>query len=327
MVADRSIEAQSSAARRRGPRSRTGAGRTAEAPSPVERQGARIALLFVLPGLAIYAIFMLYPFVNSIWYSLTDWNGATTSQHFVGIDNYVEMFQDSLLWQGLRNNFIWVVIGTISPVVIGLLLALILWSNVRGSLAFRALYFLPFILPTVVVSIVWIWIYHPLYGILPKVFDALGLQALATGWLGDPSFALIAVLIAAIWATFGFVVMVLYAGLQAVNIELVEAAMLDGANWWQRARYIVIPQIAPVLTMVTAVTLIGGFSVFDFILVMTGGGPGTATEVLGTVTYKEAFGLNRVGYGASISMLITLLSLVSAIVFVRVRERGLKDVA
>jgi raffinose/stachyose/melibiose transport system permease protein len=326
VTADRTMEARGGPATRRGA-FRMGARGRAEAPSPIERQGAKLAVLFLLPGLLVYAIFMLYPFVNSIWYSLTDWNGATTSQHFVGIQNYIEMFQDSLLWQGLRNNLIWVVLGTISPVVIGLLLAMILWSNTRGSLALRALYFLPFILPTVVVSIVWSWIYHPLYGILPKMFKALGLDMLATGWLGDPSFALIAVLIAAVWATFGFVVMVLYAGLQGVNIELVEAAMLDGANWFQRARYIVIPQIAPVLTMVTAVTLIGGFSVFDFILVMTGGGPGTATEVLGTVTYKQAFGLNRVGYGAAISMLITLLSLVSAVIFVRVRERGLKDVA
>jgi raffinose/stachyose/melibiose transport system permease protein len=218
---------------------------------------------------------------------------------------------------------IWVVLGTIAPVVLGLFEALLVWTgSQRGSLFFRTLFFLPFVLPLVVVGIVWQWIYHPLFGVLNSVLDTVGLDSLSRGWLADPHAALYAVLIAAIWGATGFCFLILHAALQNVDISTVEASMIDGANWFQRARNVIIPQIAPQLTMVTAVTLIGGFAVFDIIFVMTGGGPGNASEVLATYTYKTAFQQNQAGYGSALAMLIPLLSLVSAIVFVRLRERS-----
>ncbi len=116
--------------------------------------------------------------------------------------------------------------------------------------------------------------------------------------------------------------MVLFAGLQNVSTDLVDASVMDGANWYRRARHVILPGISPVLTMVTTITLIGGFSVFDVVFIMTGGGPGTSSEVLATYTYKSAFERNEVGYGAPLSIVITLLSLVSAVVFVRLRERS-----
>jgi raffinose/stachyose/melibiose transport system permease protein len=221
------------------------------------------------------------------------------------------------------NNVVWVVIGTIAPVVLGLFEALLVWTgSQRGSLFFRTLFFLPFVLPLVVVGIVWQWIYHPLFGVLNSGLDAVGLGSLSRGWLADPHAALYAVLIAAIWGATGFCFLILHAALQNVDMSTVEASMIDGANWFQRARHVIIPQIAPQLTMVTAVTLIGGFAVFDIIFVMTGGGPGNASEVLATYTYKTAFQQNQAGYGSALAMLITILSLVSAVVFVRLRERS-----
>jgi ABC-type sugar transport system permease subunit len=173
----------------------------------------------------------------------------------------------------------------------------------------------------VVVGIVWQWLYNPLFGPINKILNSIGLGQLSRGWLGDPNTALYAVLVAGIWGTFGFVVVVLLAALQNVDVSTVEASMLDGANWFQRARHIIIPQIGPQLTLVTSITLIGGFSVFDLIFVMTHGGPGHASEVLATYTYKMAFEQNQAGYGSTLAVLITLLSLVSAVVFVRLRER------
>ncbi len=295
-------------------------GRALDLPA-LHRQQRYNAIFFILPGLLVYLAFMVYPFLDTIYLSFTNWNGVADTKHWVGLANYARMFGDGTVLKAFWNNVIWVVIGTISPVIIGLLLALLLWSGVRGSLLFRTIYFLPFILPLVVVGIVWQWIYHPLFGVLNKALNAVGLKGLARGWLGDPHTALYAVLAAAIWATFGFVVVVLLAALQNVDMSLVEAAMIDGANWFQRARHIVIPQIAPVLTMVTTITLIGGFSVFDIVFVMTGGGPGHSSEVLATYTYKTAFQQNEAGYGSALSMLITALSFVSAVVFVRLRER------
>jgi raffinose/stachyose/melibiose transport system permease protein len=237
----------------------------------------------------------------------------------------VEMFGDSAVLRAFFNNVIWVIIGTISPVVIGLFLALLLWSGTRGSLIFRTIYFLPFILPLVVVALVWQWIFHPLFGPVNKILDGVGLEQFSRGWLGDPNTALYAVLISAIPGATGLVVMILFAALQNVDVSQVEAAMIDGASWSQRAWYIVIPQLAPVITMVTAITLIGGFAVFDNVFVMTGGGPGHASEVLGTYTYQVAFQQNEAGYGSALAVLMTALSLVSAIVFVRLRERQSND--
>ena len=289
--------------------------------SALRRQQAKYAVLFIAPGLAVYLVFMVYPFLNTIYLSMTNWNGVAETKEFVGLSNYVRMFGDGAALKAFWNNVIWVIIGTIAPVVIGFFEALLVWGGKRGSLFFRTFFFLPFVLPLVVVGLVWQWIYNPLFGVVNKVLDGVGLDGLSRGWLADPHTALYAVLIAAIWGASGFCFLILHASLQSVDMSTVEAAMIDGANWFQRAWNIIIPQIAPQLTMVTTVTLIGGFSVFDIIFVMTGGGPGTASEVLATYTYKTAFQQNEAGYGSALAMLITALSLVSAIVFVRLRER------
>ena len=283
---------------------------------PLKRQQMYYAILFISPALAIYLVFMLYPFLNTIYLSFTNWNGATVTKDFVGLSNYARMIGDAAAWKAFYNNVIWVIIGTISPVVIGLFLALLLWSGARGSLFFRTVYFLPFILPLVVVSIVWQWIFHPLFGPFNKLLDSVGLEQLSRGWLGDPNTALYAVLVSAIPGATGLVVVILFAALQNVDVSQVEAAKIDGANWFQRAWYIVIPGIAPVITMVTAITLIGGFAVFDNVFVMTGGGPGHASEVLGTYTYQVAFQENQAGYGSALAVLMTVLSLVAALVAV-----------
>ena len=289
----------------------------------LRRQQAYYGALFVVPGLLIYTVFMLFPFFATIYLSFTNWDGVSPDRDFVGLANYTRMFGDATAIKAFVNNVVWVVIGTIAPVVLGLFEALLVWTgSQRGSLFFKTLFFLPFVLPLVVVGIVWQWIYHPLFGALNSVLDAVGLDSLRRGWLADPHAALYAVLIAAIWGATGFCFLILHAALQNVDISTVEAAMIDGANWFQRARNVIIPQIAPQLTRVTAVTLIGGFAVFDIIFVMTGGGPGNASEVLATYTYKTAFQQNQAGYGSALAMLITLLSLVSAVVFVRLRERS-----
>ena len=287
----------------------------------VRRQQARYAVLFVAPAMLIYLVFMIYPFLNTIYLSFTNWDGITANKDWVGLSNYVRVFGEEAALKAFVNNIIWVILGTVAPVVLGLFEALLVWSGARGSLLLRTLFFLPFVLPLVVVGIVWQWIYHPLFGIVNTVLDSFGLDWLSRGWLADPHTALYAVLIAAVWGQTGFCFLILHASLQNVDMSTVEAAMIDGANWFQRARSIVIPQIAPQITMVTAVTLIGGFAVFDIIYVMTGGGPGNASQVLATYTVKVAFQQNEAGYGSSLAMLITVLSLVAAVAFVRLRER------
>jgi len=283
---------------------------------------ATIGFAFVLPALLLYGFFFIYPFVVSIYYSLTDWDGAQPIKEFIGLSNYRSLLSDSLLWESLYHNLIWVVLGTVAPIAIGLLLGVLLWSGARGTTLFRTVYFLPFILSQVVVAIIWNWIYHPLWGPLNISLRAVGLDSLARGWLGDPAWALLAVIIVAVWAYFGFTFVVIIAGLQDVSKELVEAATLDGANPWQRFVHVIIPQLRHVLTMITAFTLIGGFNVFDIIFVMTQGGPGTATQVIGTYTYRKAFEQGDVGYGSALSMVMTIITLIASYIFIRLRERG-----
>ncbi|MDQ4045324.1 MAG: sugar ABC transporter permease [Chloroflexota bacterium] len=282
----------------------------------------RAGYLFLLPALALYAMFMIYPFFQSIYLSLTDWNGADAVKNFVGLENYRNLWSDDLLWRSLWHNVIWVVIGTLGPLILGFLLAVLLAARPKGFTLFRTVYFMPQVLSPVIIVIVWGWIYNPLFGILNKGLEAAGLEAWTRGWLGDPDFALYAVLVAAMWAQTGFVFVIFLAGLQNVSRDLIEAATLDGANAWQRFRDVTLPQMANVVNVVAALLLIGGFNVFDIIFVMTGGGPANSTEVIATYAYTEAFRLNNVGYASTLTIVMTVITLVASILFIRLRERG-----
>jgi ABC-type sugar transport system permease subunit len=291
--------------------------------SPAQRwwNRYRAGILFVLPALLLYLVFVGYPFIQTIYFSLTDWNGVRPTKNFIGLANYQEMIRDPLLWMSLRNNVTWVIIGTIAPMAIGLMLAMLLWRRPIGFNLFRTVFFMPQVLSAVVIGIIWSWIYNPLFGNLNKLLKAIGLEDLARGWLGDPSVALYAVLAAAIWAEVGFVFVVFLAGLQNVSKDLLEAATVDGANGWQRFKDVTVPELGNVINVVTALLLIGGFNVFDIVFVMTGGGPANATEVIATLTYKEAFTQNRVGYASTLSLVMTVIALVASVAFIRLREQ------
>ena len=302
-------------ARRRG-----GAGMTSAAPV-TRRAQARLGILLVAPLVLIVGVFLLFPLANAVYYAFVDFNGIDTSPPWIGTDNFTELAHDSAVWAALKNNIIWIVIGTIAPLVIGLAYALMVWCVERGSIVYRTALFLPFVLPQVAVGVVWGWIYEPSRGWLNKVLEALSLDGLTRGWLGDPDTALYAVLGTAVWATASFVFLIFLSALRNVDLELLDASMLDGANPSQRLRHIILPQIMPVFLMVTTITLIGGFSVFDIVFVMTGGGPAGATEVLGTYAYSSAFQLNRISYGTTLALVITVMAIPFAVGLNRLQRR------
>ena len=300
---------------RRGPVARAG---MTEA---TRREQRRLGLLLVAPTVLIMVVFLLFPLANAVYYVFVDFNGIDTTPPFVGLANFTEMFADPDVWAALGNNVIWIVIGTAAPLVLGLGLALALWGVQRGSALYRVAFFLPYVLPQVAVGVVWGWIYEPTRGWLNRVLETVGLDAVTRGWLGDPDTALYAVLATAIWTAIGFVFVIILSALRNVDTEQVDASLLDGANWAQRLRYIVLPQIMPVFVMVTAITLIGGFAVFDLIFVMTGGGPAGATDVLGTVAYSSAFQVNRIRYGTTLALFITALAFPFAVWLDRVQRK------
>jgi ABC-type sugar transport system permease subunit len=290
-------------------------------PAVTRRAQARLGLLLALPVAVITAIFFLFPMLNALYYSVVDFDGLDPTPPFVGLSNFTELFTDSATWHALGNNAIWIVIGTAAPMIIGLLVAVVIWSGHGGGSVYRLLFFLPFMLPGVAIGIVWGWIYDPVNGWVNRVLGAVGLGDLSRGWLGDPRTAIFAVLATAIWATCGFVTMIILSALRNVDVELVDAARIDGANAVRRLWHILLPQIMPVFLMVLTLTLVGGFSVFDIIFIMTGGGPADATDVLGTYAYSSAFQLNRISYGTVLALLITVLAVPFTIMLNRLQRR------
>nr|WP_253943297.1 sugar ABC transporter permease [Nocardioides sp. zg-1308] len=258
---------------------------------------------------------------SAVYYVFVDFNGINPQPPFVGLANITEVFGDPEVYDALWNNVIWIVIGTLAPLLLGLGLALLLTQVRRGSVFYRTVFFVPFVLPQVAVGVVWGWIYAPSRGWLNNVLEAVGLDAFTTGWLGNPDTALYAVLATAVWSQVGFVFVIFLSALRNVDVDLVDAARLDGANGGQRLRHVVLPQIMPVLLMVFTITLLGGFSVFDIIFVMTGGGPAGATEVLGTYAYSSAFQLNRISYGTTLALLITVMAIPFAVWLNRLQRR------
>jgi len=251
----------------------------------LKRKGS--AYLFVLPPLVLYAVFVIYPLLGTISLSLTNWDGVSPTKEFVGLANYAKMFQaDRLFLRAFSHILYWIVLGTISPIVIGLGLAALLFTRIRGRTFFRTVYFMPAVLSSMVVGIIWGWIYNPVFGLLNEILKRLGLASLTRAWLGDSGTALTALIVAAIWSYFGFCVVIFLAGLQNIDVSLYEAAEIDGANALQRFIHVTIPGLREVITMVTTYTLIGGFRVFDIVWVTTRGGPANATEVMSTYIYR-----------------------------------------
>jgi raffinose/stachyose/melibiose transport system permease protein len=291
------------------------------APRVTQRAQRRLGILLVLPVVVLIVVFFLLPLGNALVYSVVDFDGISNNPPFIGLANFSEMFTDDLVWHALANNAIWIVIGTAAPLIFGLLIALLLWGVRRGSLIYRLCFFLPYVLPGVAVGIVWGWIYDPVQGFLNRALGAVGLDSLQRGWLGDPQWALYAILATAIWGATGFAVVIFIAALRNVDVELVDASRIDGASGPAQLRYVILPQIMPVFLMVLTLTLLGGFSVFDIIFIMTGGGPAGATDVIGTYAYQQAFQLSRIGYGTSLALLITVLSVPFAIALNRLQRR------
>jgi ABC-type sugar transport system permease subunit len=289
---------------------RAGSGRSKPRPftAATRRSQARLGIALAAPLVTVMLVFFLFPLLNAVYYVFVDFRGINANPPFVGFGNFIELAMDPNVWAAFGHNLVWIVLGTAAPLTLGLLLAVLVWSTGRWTGFYRVAFFIPFVLPHVAVGVVWSWIYDPLNGWLNQVLTLVGLGSITTGWLGDPNTALYAVLGTAIWSTTGFVFMILLAALQNVDVELVDASRVDGAGAGARLIHIILPQIMPVFLMVTTLTLVGGFSVFDIVFIMTGGGPDGATEVLGTYAYSRAFQLNRISYGTTLALIITAIS-------------------
>lgn len=277
--------------------------------------------LFILPALSVYCGFVVYPMLDSLIISFTNWDGLSEQRDFVGLANYEKIFHDPVAILALKNNLIWTVVMVVVPTILGLLLALGLNRKFPGKTLFRSFFYAPAILPLIGVAGIWAWMYDPNLGLINVTLRALGLQALTHQWLGDPSTALYAVMIAGIWQGLGFPMVLYLAGLQSIPSDQYEAARIDGAKPLRQFWHITMPWLSETHIVVVTLGVIGSFKVFDLIYSMTYGGPGQTTQVLASWQYFQTFQFFHAGYGSALTWVIALILLVVTIPYIRIMSR------
>lgn len=270
--------------------------------------------LFLLPALILFLGILIAPIILSAYYSAFDWDGFTAMK-FIGFQNYAELFTSSRInfMKALGNSLILAALSVFIQLPFALLLALKLGKGIRGERAFLSIYFMPVLISTVVIGQLWLKIYNPSYGILNVFLRSIGLESWTRTWLGDKSTALGACFVPTLWQYVGYHMLLMYAGVKSVPIELNEAAMLEGATEWQVNRYIVIPYIKPILKVSVIFAVTGSLKSFDLIYVLTNGGPLHATEVPSTLMINMLFLRNRYGMGSTIAVVLIALCFIFAL--------------
>lgn len=276
-----------------------------------------ILFLFTLPILIMYCVFFIIPLLMGMKNSFTDWSGTSPDYNFIGIKNYIDIFQDERFRNALIFNFKYTILLTVGTVIISLIIAIVLNQKIRGRRFFRSVFFLPAILSLVTVGLIWNELF---YRVIPLIGEATGWGLFESSWLGSPKLAMYAILLVNLWQGCATPIVLLIAGLQSVPQDLYEAAAIDGANAWQRFKSITIPYLIPVLNIVIVTSVKGGLTTFDYIKAMTDGGPMQSTESVGILIYNHAMQEGRFGYSVAESMILFLIIALVSVVTMRMTE-------
>jgi len=279
--------------------------------------------LFILPHFALFLFMVGFPFLYNIYLSLSDYTFGG-SETFVGLANFQRLadstdYRFPVFWGGLWNTVIFVLLSTPMLVIGGLFLAVLVNGKYPGRNIFRAIYFLPWTLGIAVVGLLWWWIFNGSFGLLTNVLTGIGIAS--PQWLTTNPWAWISILVATLWWTVGFNTIVLLAGLQAIPIELYEAATMDGANRWQQFRSITVPSLRPVLLLVITLQVIASFNLVGQPQIMTGGGPGNETRSVLQYVYETGFtagGQYQLGQAAAMALIVAAIMLIISIINFRV---------
>lgn len=266
-----------------------------------DRHEWKWALLLLLPSLLGVGIFTAIPVLASFGLSFAQWNMLSPPK-FVGLQNYTELFSDPLFWKVMLNTFYYAIAVVLLEVPIALGLAIGMNQNGWITKVFRTIYFLPVVTSMVAIALVWNWMYDPQYGLLNAALKAVGLPSVE--WLFNPLTAMPALIVMGVWKNVGYSMVLFLAGLQTIPEELYEAASLDGANPWQQFLNVTLPQMAPTLFLVSVMTTITAFQVFDPVYIMTQGAPENSTNVAVYMLYQNAFEFFRVGRASAIAYVL-----------------------
>jgi len=282
-----------------------------------ERRNLRLGLFFVSPWLVGLFIFYLYPIASSLYYSFTDYN-VLQPPTWIGLTNYQQIAQDPVFWTALGNTIFMVVVGIPIYTVVDIAVAILLNAKVPGQPFFRAVVFLPTLIPVVVLSILWEWLLNPQTGLLNGILRGLSISG--PGWYASPEWAKPSFVLMSLWGT-GNAVVVYLAGLQDVDRSLYEAADVDGASWWRKIWNITLPSLSPVILFNVILGIIGTFQFFTQAFVITSGGPMNASLFYALYLYQNAFSYLHMGYASGLAWILLVITLVVTIAVLRSSAR------
>ena len=294
------------------------------APSPVPGGGLSLkskktdikSYLFLLPAFIIFSSVVIAPTIYSFYLSFFSWNGIG-EKTFVALDNYLNLFlEDAVFLTALKNNFVWILLTIVFTVSLSLMLAVVLNRSFKGRVVYRAIFYVPYMLSWVVVGVIWKWMYNPNMGFINEFLEMIGLESLKVSWLSEPKIALYCVYFAALWQGVGQPMILFLSGLQTIPTDILEAATIEGASRVKAFFYITIPMLKETFVVVFATLIIAAMKLYDIIKVMTGGGPGNATETLATYMYSQTFMYNNFGKGSAVASTMFLMMILIIVPYV-----------
>lgn len=281
--------------------------------------------LLLLPAVLIMLVFVYLPVFQNFYFSLFRWSSIDPTMKFIDIQNYVRIFSDKIVATALRNNVVYSIISVIFQVGLSLVLAAILEAKIiRPSMAtaFRNTLFMPAVLAITVVGITFQLIYSPNSGLINQLLNAVGLESLTRAWLGEETTAIYAIIAVSQWQWVGYDMILFVVAIQAIPEEMYEAASIDGASVLQKFWNITVPMVRETILVLTTITVIGGFKVFDIIWVMTAGGPNNSSQTLGSYLYRVGFRNDEMGYASALATLLFFITLILTFVQLRVGKTG-----
>ncbi|WP_419757714.1 carbohydrate ABC transporter permease [Acidisoma sp.] len=289
---------------------------------PARRDGGALvtALIFVPPAVLLFSIFVILPLGQAAWFSLFKWNGLGWPTLFIGLKNYSRLLNNSDFQTAFVNNLLIIIFSIAIQLPLGLGMALLLARRAWGSVTFRLIFFLPYVLADVAAGLIFRFIFDGNYGPVSAVVQAFGGQPLFM--LAAPNLAFTALIIVVVWKYFGFHMMLYIAGLQGIDRQLYEAAEMDGASAFQRFRSITIPQLAPMLKLSVFFSVIGALQLFDMVIPLTGGGPFEQTNTMVSFMYNFGITRMRVGYGSAVGVMLFLVCVTFALFYQRFLMRN-----
>ncbi|QGQ99165.1 sugar ABC transporter permease [Paenibacillus psychroresistens] len=286
-----------------------------------KRKSLLHAIYFILPAVILFLTFVYYPFISSLYYSFTLWDGVSKPV-YIGLENYKNLFDDKLVMHAALNTFYIVLFGVIINNPLSLFMALLLHKPLKTRSLLRTVFYIPVVISMVVISVVWgnLLQYE---GVVNEVLLRLGLADYIKDWLGNTGTSLIAVIMINVWYATGYGAVIYLAGLESVPSEIFEAAQIDGAKGWKKFIYVTLPLVMPSVTICTFLGMVGSLKFFDLPYVLTNGGPGDSTSTLALVIYKFAFKNSNFGYATAAGILFMILILIITMLqlsFTRKRE-------